>query len=167
MSKRVIAVPLQGGKVAVNPQFQESLKQLGLDPNAVVQRVQDELKKYGKYPVQKVELEVTSPSRYEVKVYLPPIGDLLLKLFGKDTGVHDPRNEVLGNLTFEQLVEIALLKKDELKSKTLKNAIKQLLSTCKAIGVTVEGKPAEEVMKELDSGKYAEIINKFEKLWQQ
>jgi len=38
MSKRVVAVPLQGGKVAVNPQFQDSLKQLGLDPNAVVKR---------------------------------------------------------------------------------------------------------------------------------
>ncbi|MGC8993804.1 MAG: 50S ribosomal protein L11, partial [Pyrobaculum sp.] len=38
MSKRVIAVPLQGGKVAVNPQFQDALKQAGLDPNAVVQR---------------------------------------------------------------------------------------------------------------------------------
>ena len=165
MSKRVVAVPLQGGKVAVNPQFQDSLKQLGLDPNAVVNKVQDELKKYGKYPVQKVELEVASPSRYEVKVHLPPVGDLLLKLFGKDTGVHDPTKETLGNLTFEQIVEIALFKKDELKSKTLKAAVKQLLSTCKAMGVTVDGKPAEEVMKELDGGRYAEIINKFEKSW--
>jgi large subunit ribosomal protein L11 len=165
MSKRVVVVPLQGGKVAVNPQFQDALKQLGLDPNAVVQKVQEELKRYGKYPIQKVELEVVSPTKYEVKVYLPPVGDLFLKLFGKDTGVHDPMKETLGNLTFEQLVEIALLKKDELKSKTLKAAVKQLLSTCKAMGVTIDGKPAGEVMKEMDSGRYAEIINKFEKLW--
>jgi large subunit ribosomal protein L11 len=33
------------------------------------------------------------------------------------------------------------------------------------MGVTIDGKPAGEVMKELDSGRYAEIINKFEKLW--
>jgi LSU ribosomal protein L11P len=165
MSKRVVAVPLQGGKVAVNPQFQDALKQIGLDPNAVVQKVQEELKKYSKYPIQKVEIEVSSPSNYSVKVYLPPIGDLLIKLFGKDTGIHDNRSEVLGNLTFEQLVEIAILKKDELKSKTLISAVKQLLSTCKAMGVTVDGKPAEEVMKELESGKYTEILNKYEKLW--
>ncbi|AAL64674.1 50S ribosomal protein L11 [Pyrobaculum aerophilum] len=167
MSKRVVTVPLQGGKVAVNPQFQDALKQIGLDPNAVVQRVQEELKKVGKYPVQKVEVEVVSPSKYEVKIYLPPIGDLLLKLFGKDTGAHDARNEVIGNLSFAQLVEIALLKKDELKSKTLKSAVKQLLSTCKAMGVTVDGRKAEEVLRDVDGGKYDEIINKFEKQWQQ
>lgn len=43
--------------------------------------------------------------------------------------------------------------------------MKQLLSTCKAMGVAVDGRPAEEVMKELDGGRYAEIINKFEKSW--
>ncbi|ABL87642.1 LSU ribosomal protein L11P [Pyrobaculum islandicum DSM 4184] len=167
MSKRVITVPLQGGKVAVNPQFQDSLKQIGLDPNAVVQKIQEELKRYSKYPIQKVELEVFSPSRYEVKIYLPPIGDLFLKILGKDTGAHDSRNEVIGNLSFDQLVEIAIFKKDELKSKSLKSAIKQLLSTCKAMGITVDGKPAGEVIKEVDAGKYDEIINKFEKLWSQ
>ncbi|AET32871.1 50S ribosomal protein L11 [Pyrobaculum ferrireducens] len=167
MSKRVIAVPLQGGKVAVNPQFQDALKQAGLDPNAVVQRVQEELKKVGKYPVQKVEVEVSSPARYEVKVSLPPIGDLFLKLFGKDTGAHDPRSEVIGDISFEQLVEIALLKKDELKSKSLKSAVKQLLSTCKAMGVSVDGRRADEVMKDVEGGKYDEILNKFEKQWRQ
>lgn len=165
MSKRVVTVPLQGGKVAVNPQFQDTLKQLGIDPNVVVQKVQEELKRVGKYPVQKVELEVISPTRYEVKVYLPPIGDLFLKIFGKDVGAHDSRNEVIGNLSFEQLVEIAILKKDELKSKSLKSAVKQLLSTCKAMGITVDGKRADEVAKEVDGGKYDEILNKFEKQW--
>ncbi|ACB40578.1 50S ribosomal protein L11 [Pyrobaculum neutrophilum] len=167
MSKRVVAVPLQGGKVAPNPQFQDSLKQMGLDPNAVLQRVQEEVKKYGKYPIQKVEVEVVPPAKYDVKVHLPPIGDLFLKLFGKDTGAHDARNEVIGDLTFEQLVEIAVLKRDELKSRSLKAAVKQLLSTCKAMGITVGGKPAGEVLKEVDAGKYDEIINKFEKLWSQ
>lgn len=167
MSKRVIAVPLQGGKVAVNPQFQDALKQAGLDPNAVVQKVQEELKKVGKYPVQKVEIEVSSPTKYEVKVVLPPIGDLFLKLFGKDTGAHDARNEVIGNLSFEQLMEIATLKRDELKSKTLKSAVKQLLSTCKAMGVSVDGKRADEVMKDVEGGNYVEILSKFEKQWRQ
>ncbi|MEM0369109.1 MAG: 50S ribosomal protein L11 [Pyrobaculum sp.] len=166
MSKRVLSVPLQGGKVAPNPQFQDAVKQVGLDPDSVLRDVQEKLKKYGKYPIQKVEVEIFGRS-YDIKIYLPPVGDLFLKLFGKDTGVHDPRNETLGNISFEQLVEIAILKKDELKSRSLKSAIKQLLSTCKSMGVRVDGKSPEEVIKEIDGGKYDEILNKYEKLWVQ
>ncbi|MFN7106056.1 MAG: 50S ribosomal protein L11, partial [Pyrobaculum sp.] len=111
MSKRVIAVPLQGGKVAANPQFQETLKQAGLDPDKVIQEVQKKVSTC-KYPIQKVEVEVWQ-GEYEVKIQLPPVGDLFLKLVGKDTGAHST-NEVIGNLTFRQLVEIAMWKKDEL-----------------------------------------------------
>lgn len=164
MSKRVVAVPLQGGKVAANPQFQDSLKQLGLDANKVVQEVQDRLKAYGKYPIQKVEIEVFG-NKYDVKVYLPPVGDLFLKLFNKDTGAHDARNEVIGNLSFEQLVEISVLKKDELKSRTLKAAVKQLISTCKAMGVSIDGKKADDVLKEVEAGNYDEVLKKFEPRW--
>lgn len=166
MSKRVLSVPLQGGKVAPNPQFQDAAKQAGLDPNVLVQEVQEKLKKYGKYPIQKVEVEVTG-GKYDIKVHLPPIGDLFLKLFNKDTGAHDSRNEVIGNLTFEQLTEIAVLKKDELKSKTLKSAVKQLLSTCKSMGIRVDGKAPDEVMREVDAGKYDEILNRYSKQWEQ
>jgi len=166
MSKRVIVVPLQGGKVAVNPQFQDALKQAGLDSNKVVQEVQEKLKAYGKYPVQKVELEV-SPDGYEVKVYLPPIGDLFLKLLGKDTGAHDSAKETLGDLPFEKIVEIAVLKRDELKSKSLKSAVKQLLSTCKSMGILVDGKRADEVLRAVDEGKYDEVFKKFESQWSQ
>lgn len=59
------------------------------------------------------------------------------------------------------------MKKDELKSRSLKSAIKQLLSTCKSMGVRVDGKSPEEVIKEIDGGKYDEILNKYEKLWVQ
>lgn len=156
MSKRVIAVPLQGGKVAANPQFQETLKQAGLDPDKVIQEVQKKVSTC-KYPIQKVEVEVWQ-GEYEVKIQLPPVGDLFLKLVGKDTGAHST-NEVIGNLTFRQLVEIAMWKKDELKSKSLKSALRQLLSTCKAMGITVDGRPAAEVIKELDMGKYDEMLS--------
>ncbi|MGB9704389.1 MAG: 50S ribosomal protein L11, partial [Pyrobaculum sp.] len=46
-------------------------------------------------------------------------------------------------------------------------AVKQLLSTCKAMGINVDGKRADEVMKDVEGGKYDEILNKFEKQWRQ
>ncbi len=156
MHKHIITVPLQGGKVNPNPQFQDALKQVGLDPGKVLQEVQDEVKKY-KYPIQKVELEVAQGT-YVVKIHTPPVGDLLLKLLGRDTGARSSRDETIGNISLRQLVEIAELKRDELKSKTLKAAVKQLVSTCKAMGIAIDGKPAGEVLKEIDMGKYDEYF---------
>lgn len=163
MAKRVINVPLQGGKFAPNPQFQEVIKGAGLDPNAVSQRVQEALEKYAGLPVSKVELEVDELTKeFSVLVKLPPIGDLLLKLLGKDTGAHDASKETIGDMSIDTAVRIAVAKYPELKSRSLKSAVKQVLSTCKAMGITVNGKPAAEVIKEVDAGVYDNIIKKAE-----
>jgi len=60
-----------------------------------------------------------------------------------------------------------VLKRDELKSKSLKSAVKQLLSTCKSMGILVDGKRADEVLKAVDEGKYDEVLKKFESQWSQ
>lgn len=165
MAKRVINVPLQGGKFAPNPQFQDAVKGAGLDPNGVSQKIQEILKKYSGYPISKIELEIDEITKnYSVLVKLPPIGDLLLKLLGKDSGPHDAAKETLGDIGIERVVQIATLKYPELKSKSLKAAVKQILSTCRAMGITVDGKSATEVMKALDQGAYDDIINKAQEL---
>ncbi|AEA13148.1 MAG: 50S ribosomal protein L11 [Thermoproteus sp.] len=163
MAKRIINVPLQGGRFAPNPQFQDALKNAGLDPNAVSQKVQEAVKRYAGFPISKIELEVDEATKdFAVLVKLPPIGDLLLKLLGKDTGPHDAGKETIGDLPMEKIVQIAVAKYPELKSRSLKSAVKQVLSTCKAMGITVGGKPAAEVMKEVDGGAYDDIIKKAE-----
>ncbi len=163
MAKRIINVPLQGGRFAPNPQFQDAVKSAGLDPNAVSQKVQEALKKYTGFPISKVELEVEETTKeFAVLVKLPPIGDLLLKILGKDTGPHDASKETIGDLPIDKIIQIAVAKYPELKSKSLKSAVKQVLSTCKAMGITVNGKPAGDIIKELDSGAYDDIIKKAE-----
>ncbi|MGC8678555.1 MAG: 50S ribosomal protein L11, partial [Fervidicoccaceae archaeon] len=59
------------------------------------------------------------------------------------------------------LAEVAIALKDELKAKTLKNAVKTLLGTAKSIGLTVNGKDPKEVVKELESGAYNEVLDKY------
>jgi large subunit ribosomal protein L11 len=163
VAKRIVNVPLQGGKFAPNPQFQDALKGLGLDPSAVAQRVQEALKKYSGLPISKVELEVDeSTKQYAVLVKLAPIGDLLLRLLGKDAGAHDAAKETIGDIGMEKIVQIAVAKYPELKSRSLKAAVKQVLSTCKAMGITVDGKSPAEVVRAVDEGAYDEIIKKAE-----
>ena len=164
MARRIINVPLQRGKPAPNPQFQDQVRQLGLDPNAVMSAVNDVLKRYEGVPVQRVEVEVDENSkRFRVLVTPAPIGDILLALLGRDSGGPGP-SQIIGNVGFETVARIAALKYPELKSRRFASAIKQVLSTCHAMGITVDGKSAKDVIRLVDSGAYREVVEKYAKL---
>jgi len=52
------------------------------------------------------------------------------------------------------------MKRPELLSKTLKGAAKEILGVCVSIGVTAEGKDPREVQKDIDNGKYDDLLGK-------
>jgi len=96
-------------------------------------------------------------------VEYPPITDILLKVAGKDTPSHQAGKEIIGDLPLEKVAEVALIKMEELGSRTFKAALKQVVSTCRSIGLTVNGKDPKAVVKEIDQGVYDELISKYEK----
>jgi large subunit ribosomal protein L11 len=65
----------------------------------------------------------------------------------------------VGNLSMEQVVKIAKEKQKELLIKDLKKVVKMVLGTCNSMnGVLVENKRPKEVIKEVDEGKWDDII---------
>lgn len=100
----------------------------------------------------------TETRKFEIEVGIPPTTALIKKELGIETAAHEPRHEVVGNLTLEQVIKIAKMKKDAMLSYTLKNAVKEVLGTCGSMGVTVEGKDPKEVQKEIDAGVYDEYF---------
>ena len=70
-----------------------------------------------------------------------------------------PDKEKIGNLAIEQVIKIALMKKDSMLVKTLKAAVKNIIGSCNSLGVLVEGKNAIEINKEINSGLYDKKIN--------
>lgn len=66
---------------------------------------------------------------------------------------------VLGSLTVEQCVKIAKMKIDEMLVKDLKSAVKQVIGTAGSMmGIQVEDKNPKEVLKEIDEGKWDELL---------
>ena len=51
-------------------------------------------------------------------------------------------------------MNVAKAKMDDLLSSDLKNAVKQVLGTCVSMKVFVNEKPAKEILKEIDEGKF-------------
>jgi len=54
-------------------------------------------------------------------------------------------------------VDIAKAKRNSL-GKSTKETLKEVLGTCLSMGVTVEGKNAREVIKEVDEGKHDSLL---------
>ncbi|MEM4596817.1 MAG: 50S ribosomal protein L11, partial [Desulfurococcaceae archaeon] len=53
-----------------------------------------------------------------------------------------------------------------LSAKTLKAAVKTILGTARAIGITVDNKDAKEVIELINRGNYDDLIAKYEPEWE-
>jgi len=67
---------------------------------------------------------------------------------------------MVGNLTINQAIKITKMKRGKLLAKDSKKALKEIVSSCVSMPITVEGKSPKEVIKEIDEGKYDELIKK-------
>jgi large subunit ribosomal protein L11 len=163
--KRVIRIQTSGGKVP--PQAMQQLQGAGLNAQEVANIINDKVKSVASLGFQNlnVEVEYDDSTRRVIKVNVeyPPITDILLKVAGKDTPSHQAGKEIIGDLPLEKVAEVALIKMEELGSRTFKAALKQVVSTCRSIGLTVNGKDPKVVVKEIDQGVYDELISKYEK----
>jgi len=77
-----------------------------------------------------------------------------------EKGSGSPKEQKVGNLSMEQVVHIAKIKRAELLSASLKASMKEILGTCVSMGVTVDGKDPKEVQREIDEGKHDQLLEK-------
>jgi large subunit ribosomal protein L12e len=59
-----------------------------------------------------------------------------------------------GNLSFEQVKTIAKKMAHKTLAREFKGTVKEVLGSCLAVGITVDGKSPKEVTKEVDNGQH-------------
>ncbi len=163
MAKEVVEVLITGGKATAGPPLGPAIGPLGVNVMQVVKEINEKTKDYEGMQVPVKIIVDTETRKFEIEVGIPPTTALIKKELGIETAAHEPRHEVVGNLTLEQVIKIAKMKMDSMLSYTLKNAVKEVLGTCGSMGVTVEGKDPKEVQKEIDAGVYDEYFKEDEK----
>jgi len=153
MPKQVIEVLVEGGKATPGPPLGPALGPLGVNVAQVVKAINEATKEFEgmKVPV-KVIVDVAT-RQFEIEVGLPPTSALILKELGIEKGSSDPKRDKVGDLSLEQVIKIAKIKKQSMLSYTLKNAVKEVLGTCVSMGVTVMGKDPREVQRMIDAGE--------------
>ena len=160
--KKVVELLVSGGQANAGPPLGPALGPLGVNIMAVVTKINELTRDYAgmKVPV-KVAVDVENKT-FDVTVGTPTASALIVAELKVEKGSGTPNTVKVGDLTMEQIVRIAKIKRTELLAQTLKSAAKEMLGTCVSLGVTVEGKDPREVQSEIDEGKYEELFGKGE-----
>ncbi len=157
--KITVEALVEGGKASGGPPIGPALGPTGVNIFQVVQKINEVTKPFEglKVPVKIIVDQETK--EFEVEVGVPPTSALILKEIGVSKGSSTPNTDYVGNLTIDQLKEIAKAKAAELSALDMKSAVMIVAGTCLSMGVTIEGKNAKEFQREVREGVWDEHLN--------
>lgn len=158
MASSSVEVLIEGGKATAAPPLGPALGPMGVNIGQVVADIN---KKTADFKGMQVPVKVTVDSdtkEYEISIGTPPASALVKQEAKVKKASGNPQKEFVGNLKIEQIIKIAKMKEDSLSGKDLKQKVKEIIGTCRSMGVKVEDVIASEAIAAVNEGKYdAEI----------
>ena len=148
-----IKVMVDGGKANAGPPLGPALAPLGVNIGDVVAKINEKTAAFSGMKVP-VVVTINSNKSFDIKVGLPPMSALIKKEVNAPKGAANPKTDVVGNLTMEQVLKVAEMKDDVLNSYNKKSMAKEVVGTCCSMGVTIEGMHPKEAIKAVNSGKF-------------
>ncbi|MCD6549584.1 50S ribosomal protein L11 [Candidatus Micrarchaeota archaeon] len=157
MAKVTISALVEGGAATAGPPLGPALGPLGVNINEIISTINEKTKDFKgiKVPV-KVIVDKESKT-FDIEIGTPPTSELIKKEIGVTKGRKEP-GEIVGDISLEQVIKIAKIKRDKMRAKSLKSAVKQVLGTCVSLGATCNGKDPREIIREIDEGKHDTIL---------
>ena len=153
-----IKLLIEGGNLTPNPGLSQKLGPIGLNLNQVIQKVNESTNEFKGLKVP-VELDIDpSTKEFEVKVFSPPVSELLKKELGVEKGSGAQIKLQVANASIEQIISVAKTKLPNMLSRDLKAAVKTVVGTCTALGILIENKSPFEIQEEIEQGKYDKEI---------
>ena len=158
VENKTVELIVAGGQATAGPPLGPALGPLGVNIVQVVNKINELTKEYAgmKVPV-KVSVN-TEDKTFDVTVGIPTTSALLVSELKIEKGSGTPNSAKVGDVKVDAIVRIAKIKRPELLARTLKGAAKEVMGTCVSIGVTIEGKDPREVQKEVDEGKFDDVL---------
>jgi len=155
MAKETVDVLITGGKATAAPPLGPALGPKGVNIGKVVEDINKKTKDYAGMQVPVKVIIDTVTKTYEISIGTPPVSALIKKEIDLKKGAGNvPKDGFAGNLTFEQILKIVRMKQDALTGKTNKEKAKEVVGSCRSMGITIEGKSSADMITEINSGKY-------------
>lgn len=156
--KKVIEALINGGQATAGPPLGPALGPLGVNVLVIVNKINEETKSYAGMKVPVKIVVDTETKEFEVTVGIPTTAALIVKEAGIQKGSGTPNTEKVGNLSLDQAVNIAEVKRSSLLARSLRAAVKEVIGTCVSMGVLVDEKDPKIVLREIEEGKYDEML---------
>lgn len=157
MTERIQAL-VEGGKATAGPPLGPALGPLGLPINQVIDAINDKTKEYAGMQVPVTVCVDPKTKKFEIEVGSPPVSALIKKELNLEKGSGSAKVEKVADMVVEQAIKVAKMKESSILSKDLKGRVKCVIGSCVSMGVLVEGKDPREIIKEINEGKYDEVI---------
>ncbi len=150
---------VDGGEMQPGPALSQKLGPAGINIGQVIQKVNDATKNFKgmKVPVE-VDVDM-STKEIEIKVFSPPVSELLKKELGIEKGSGLQKKTKVANASIEQIISVSKTKLPNMLSKNLKAAVKSVVGSCLTLGILIESKSPKEIEKEIDQGIFDREIS--------
>lgn len=158
MATSTVEVLIEGGKATAAPPLGPAMGPLGVNIGMVVAEIN---KKTADFKGMQVPVKVIVDSEtkaFTITIGTPPASGLIKKEAKVEKGAGVPNKDFVGDLKIEQIIKIAKMKEDALSGKTLKEKVKEIIGTCRSMGIKVEEKEAGEAITLVDEGKFDKEI---------
>ncbi len=139
MAKRIRAVltlQMEAGKASPAPPVGPALGQHGVN-------IMDFVKSYNERSasmagdIAPAQITIYEDRSFTFELRTPPASDLIRKAAGLDKGSSEPRRELVGRISREQVRQIAEKKMPDLNANDVDGAMKIVAGTARSMGVTV------------------------------
>lgn len=151
MAEVIISGLVEGGKASGGPPFGPALGPLGVNINAIIEEINKQTGQFGGIKIPVKVIVDTTTKQYKVEIGSPTTSALIMKELGISAGAKT-KEETVGDITLEQVKKIAKSKAAKMFGATEADRVKQVLGTCKSMGVKCEGKDPVEVIAGIDGG---------------
>lgn len=141
MAKRVRAVltlQLEAGKASPAPPVGPALGQHGV---GIMEFVKSYNERTASNAGELIPAQITiyEDRSFSFELRTPPASDLIRRAAGLEKGASEPRREVAGSISSDQVRAIAEQKMQDLNANDIEAAMKMVAGTARSMGVEVEG----------------------------
>lgn len=155
MPEKVVEVLIEGGKATAAPPLGPALGPLGVNIGNVVGEINSKTKSFSGMQVPVKVIVDTDTKEFRIEVGTPPTTSLIKKELNLEKGAQKPGEEVVGNITTEQLKKIVEMKAGSLQGNTIEDNIRTIAGTAQSMGLTIDGmKPKEYFEKNGKKDRY-------------
>jgi large subunit ribosomal protein L11 len=158
MSKKAsVKVMVEGGAATPGPPLGPALGPLGVNAAKVVEEIN---KKTAGFRGMRVPVEVLvdpGTKQFEIVLGSPPTSALLIKALGAEKG--GGAKDLIGDLSLDQVMEVAKSKQPTLLAKDLKAAVKEIVGSCQSLRISIMGLTPKEMTEAIQKGILDDYIS--------